>query len=411
MKEYDKLVINELLNSYEKSTLYTGKNERNISVDFKFTPKNIPEYFDQTSSLYEDIHILMHKLEEQKLAVIIWKGRKENHIISKVSLDLNHIDEAYRYVNRKSLRSISDKMMDILNRYKFKDEVSGNLCNWAIGRINSGQSVKKYIDISDPKSTIDLLEGVHAVVTNTVDYYIRELSTLIYKDSKKLEAVVGRIEAIIKEFHTDRDKFHDTYDILGEFNIARNPTLVMFKGVGSFVINGYKGKLTSFPHGIGISSNDLPNVRFNKDTEVKQVITIENLTSFNRFQREDALMIYLGGFHNTARRNLLLEIHHSCPEAEYLHWGDIDVGGFRIFIDLCKKTGIHFQTMYMNAEVLEKYKEYAKELSSNDRRELDRIIADNEISGNAILTGENLNTLRRMREWNVKLEQEVVLEA
>lgn len=221
---------------------------------------------------------------------------------------------------------------------------------------------------------------------------------------------MGRIEAIIMEFHPDKDRFQDTYDILGEFNTAKNPTLVMFKGVGSFVINECKVELASFPHGIGISSNDLSLVQFRRDREVRQVITIENLTSFNRFQREDALMIYLGGFHNTARRNLLLEIHQIYPEAEYLHWGDIDVGGFRIFLDLCNKTGIPFQTMYMKAEVLEKYKAYTKELSSNDRRELDRILAESEISGNKSLAGEDINTLRRMREWNVKLEQEVVTE-
>lgn len=39
-------------------------------------------------------------------------------------------------------------------------------------------------------------------------------------------------------------------------------------------------------------------------------------------------MIYLGGCHNSVRRKLLKLLYQDFPEVEYLHFGDIDVGGF-----------------------------------------------------------------------------------
>ncbi|MCR5517876.1 MAG: hypothetical protein K6F17_04825 [Lachnospiraceae bacterium] len=39
-----------------------------------------------------------------------------------------------------------------------------------------------------------------------------------------------------------------------------------------------------------------------------KVITIENLTTFNTYEDEDALIIYLGGYHNSIRRKLICKI-------------------------------------------------------------------------------------------------------
>lgn len=54
------------------------------------------------------------------------------------------------------------------------------------------------------------------------------------------------------------------------------------------------------------------------DASVREVYTIENLTSFYRFQKDDSLIVYLGGYHNSVRRQLLLDIYHALPVAEYM---------------------------------------------------------------------------------------------
>lgn len=56
MKRYDELLVNRLLDSYEGSALYTESNKNNQRIFFAFNKKNIPDYFDEESTIYEDIN-------------------------------------------------------------------------------------------------------------------------------------------------------------------------------------------------------------------------------------------------------------------------------------------------------------------------------------------------------------------
>ncbi len=81
-------------------------------------------------------------------------------------------------------------------------------------------------------------------------------------------------------------------------------------------------------------------------------------------------MIYLGGYHNHSRRNLLMQIYQKLPDAQYYHFGDLDAGGFYILEHLKRKTGIPFQMFQMDIEILKKYEDYAKPLTENDKKRL-----------------------------------------
>ena len=65
MAQYDRYVLNKLLDTYESSLLSTGENRRNIHIEFPFTRKTMAAYFDESSSEYEQIHFFMEKLAEK----------------------------------------------------------------------------------------------------------------------------------------------------------------------------------------------------------------------------------------------------------------------------------------------------------------------------------------------------------
>lgn len=118
--------------------------------------------------------------------------------------------------------------------------------------------------------------------------------------------------------------------------------------------------------GIGLLDDDLETMDIQPTSKIKCVITIENLTTFFRCEREDGLIIYLGGYHNTVRRRLLKNIYDIFPEAEYRHFGDIDAGGFEIYRNLKRKTGMPFKTYKMDSETLRTYSKYGRPLREND---------------------------------------------
>ena len=100
MVQYDRKILNALLDSYENSRLFTGENKRNISIDFPFHKKKIPAYFDESSYEYERIHSSMQELEEQGYIRIVWKRGKENHFkvtVPPLERLLNHERNAYRH--------------------------------------------------------------------------------------------------------------------------------------------------------------------------------------------------------------------------------------------------------------------------------------------------------------------------
>ena len=142
----------------------------------------------------------------------------------------------------------------------------------------------------------------------------------------------------------------------------------------------------------------------------KKVITVENLTSFHRddFGNDEAL-IYLGGYHNSVKREFLHKLYTENKGLAYEHFGDIDAGGFYIYEHLRRKTGIPFRTRNMDAETLERYAPYTKKLTVNDIDRIKRLLAKYENGEIENPEGKKITeTLRRMLEKNVKLEQEAV---
>ncbi|MGY3238338.1 hypothetical protein ACVWZ4_001030 [Bradyrhizobium sp. USDA 4472] len=65
------------------------------------------------------------------------------------------------------------------------------------------------------------------------------------------------------------------------------------------------------------------------------VLTIENYASFNRQVREiedGGLVVYIGGFPAAGVIELLTNVLNALPaDVPFLHWGDVDAGGVRIF--------------------------------------------------------------------------------
>lgn len=133
--------------------------------------------------------------------------------------------------------------------------------------------------------------------------------------------------------------------VLEECSIYKNPAWVMVKGCGRFW-KGEKGAsqvwLEDWTGGIGLSSRDIVSVRWDVDACPARIVTIENLTSFHRWQEDNTLAIYLGSYHNRVKRKFLQQVYEAYPKAVYLHFGDMDCGGILIWKDLCEKTGIPF---------------------------------------------------------------------
>lgn len=399
MAQYDCKVLNHLLDTYENSLLSTGENKRTIQIEFRFTKTSIPSYFDESSDEYESIHVLMKLLESKKLIRIIWKDNKQDYLIQKVRLMTDHIEEAYKYVGRKPKRGLEEENITLLQKYiDVKAPITVDFVRYLLERLQNHQSVKEYISLDNMKETEKFLRACVLVEQNRKPCYIREFSIMYFQDSKYFEHIESRIAKVFRQF-SDEYLEMDTLELLAEYGIYGTPNYVYFKGDARISIGEEVVDLSLLKQGIGISGEDLSGIQFSDLSRIKKVITIENLTSFFRCWEEDSLFIYLGGYHNRIRRDLLKMVYEAIPGAQYYHFGDIDAGGFSILLDLRKKTGIPFMSYHMDLDTLKRYVQYGRVLTGTDRKRLEKICKKEE---------EFCEVIGFMLEENIKLEQECI---
>ena len=403
---YEERILQTLLDSYERSRLSRGENEVAVHIAFPITPKTMPIYFDENSLAYEEIHGTAGHLEEMGYTCSVWKGGKKNHILQKIVLCDEKVDEIYRHLGRVPEKQMQQAQLAVLQELKTEcsTPVARNFICWLMKRLEQGKTVKEYLNLDDTEGSRRLIRAIHRIETNQKEIYIREFSVQCFGDSKELEKKSGLIVKIFLRFSDDMEDM-DNDVILAEYGIYRTPNYVYVKGSGRLRIGtpeAYDIDLRSLRQGIGLSGEDLDGLEWKVDVSVKRIITIENLTTFFRWEEPDSVLIYLGGYHNAVRRKFLQKLYQVFPEAEYFHFGDIDVGGFEIYEDLCRRTGIPFTTYKMGISELEQYEQYTRELTENDRKRMDSLL-NNEAYENV------WPILRYMKEHGKKLEQESIL--
>lgn len=403
---YEERILQTLLDSYEGSRLSRGENEVAVHIAFPITPKTMPIYFDENSLAYEEIHGTAGHLEEMGYTCSVWKGGKKNHILQKIVLCDEKVDEIYRHLGRVPEKQMQQAQLAVLQELKTEcsTPVARNFICWLMKRLEQGKTVKEYLNLDDTEGSRRLIRAIHRIETNQKEIYIREFSVQCFGDSKELEKKSGLIGKIFRRFSDDMEDM-DNDVVLAEYGIYRTPNYVYVKGSGRLRIGtpeAYDIDLRSLRQGIGLSGEDLDGLEWKVDVSVKRIITIENLTTFFRWEEPDSVLIYLGGYHNAVRRKFLQKLYQAFPEAEYFHFGDIDVGGFEIYEDLCRRTGIPFDTYKMGISELEQYEQYTRELTENDRKRMDSLL-NNEAYENV------WPILRYMKEHGKKLEQESIL--
>lgn len=401
MKEYDKIILNRLLTTYEGSKAARGENKGGRNIWFRITQQSLPEYFDLTETVYDDINRGAAKLEECGLAELKWKNGIEGHILEKAKLNLDCLTVAYDYVSRTPKEQKAAALQAYMEDFPSPCPVTEKCFAYIKERLQAGLSVKRYVDFDDLERFYDVIKGVEAVCRQTDECFAREFSMEVYGDSKTFESLSGSIREIFREFSDEEMSFEN-------YGIVKHPVTVLIKGDFRLDLDGSCLDLGGLSQGIGLAGEDLGKLDFPGEQQLDAVVTVENLTAFYRFHMDKAAIVYLGGFSNSARITLLQKLHRAYPEASLFHFGDIDLGGIKIFLDLRKRTGLDFQPLLMERDVLEKHADSCRPLTAGDVSGLQRLRE----GGFAGLDETQAAKMKETIDWMIlhkkKLEQEIV---
>ena len=422
MTEKQRKILNTLIDKYERSATFRGESK--VKQSFSADPaKLFPKYSDEGEydyfiSVNQDIRDL------EKAGYVRCSGI--NLRIDTVVLNTDMIGDIYRELGRRAkkdsiavLKEFLERELECFQRYVLEsgdsetgtggavNGVSEAVCRYAevqLERLAAAKLPEYYED--SLQDYMDVFTAFRALSGIDEEIFVRDLSVRIFNDSKRLENLRGRISGCLYKY----GDFSNKDAVFDELGVVRNPSYVMVKGPVRMTFGRQLLDIGELTGDIALSAKTLQGLT---DAHVygERVITVENLTSFHRYDSHGSeTVIYLGGFHNGVRRELLRMIAASADSnVTYHHFGDIDAGGFYIYRHLRENTGIDFRPYMMDRDTLIKYEAYSKPLTPNDIGRIEKLVAIYENDDHKDPSaGTILETLRYMLEKGIKLEQEAV---
>lgn len=401
--ENQKKVLELLLTQYENSRTYVGRNK--ITQHFQIPPGKVFKSYDSDYADLDLIHDFENQMEELRKAGLI-SIKQRNGIMEKLVANPEKWQDYYKILNRQDKDTRTSIQVKMYQDYLGVDPLLDRFCEEQMGRLRSNKNAFYGMETAE-----DVLKLCRFILKNQEDILERELSIAVLGDSKLFaEKYRSRICNLLRKYgdfedlllgisntEDKEDKREMERVLLAEHRVYANPSYVYLKGNGEIVFdNGQRLQLNLYMP-MALSTETLKRLESIRIRD-NHVMTVENLTSFNRLERKNTFMIFLSGYHNSAKQKLIRKIYDTNPGLTWHHFGDIDPDGFYIMENLRRGTGIDFQPVYMDVETLKQYRIYTKPLTGNDRQKAEALACSNRY-------GEIMNY---MLEAGVKLEQEIV---
>lgn len=397
MNEYEVKIVNALLKKYYKrKTMHKdGKVNRRIDLTINKILKNYSDY-NVDLEKKEHVNKAIESLENRSYITPLKLKFSEDY--EKIYLNLDNINKLEEYAANElgiTPRTFTvDELKGIIKKYRSKGIVTDYYINSLEETINNRST---QIDVDKEK---DILKTLSFLEDNNEFLYIREASILIFSDSKYLENKrKSQVKSILANYYTSvgEDIFEEE-NLFERFNIYDTDQDICVKGPVIIEFENKTIDIDGLLGGVSFSIKDIDKIK-SIIVNADKVMTIENKTSFLRMNNNDCY-IYLGGFASKPQIVFIKKLISDNPDKEYLHFGDIDAGGFWIHRKLCEQTNQFFDLFHMSENDLKNtdYSRYLKNLSENDIKRLNSLKTINEYS----------DCINYMIKFNKKLEQEIV---
>ena len=244
------------------------------------------------------------------------------------------IPRAHKHANR--IDSVIAPMMSDAPEW-LRSSYHQAMQNWNLGR--SALRVRAV----DTVTATNLLRIAIAVAENRqIGLDLRRFSVQLMNNSKTVENLLPKLAPLLRA-NPEWAQFSDNNELFRVLGLEKFPPPIYIKGPLAFQYSGIQWDITDLRPFVGISPDSITNLRTIHN--VPYLLTIENLASFQRHVREvddDGIVIYSAGFPSPALTQVLSWLDR-CLQQKCLcfHWGDIDIGGIRIFSHVEKSLPHH----------------------------------------------------------------------
>ena len=410
-KEWKEQLLSKLLDQYEKSVTYAGENK--VKQVFSVKPSDIfkgynkdflpPEQFFQE----KEFERLIRQMESEGLIHVV---PPNTGILRQICAVPERWEDYYACLNRTEKNILKKRLEEVYHRFCQCDllEAYGKekLQTLKNSRARKRDEKKVEKEITEAEAIWKLVQFLKENQEKQRTTLEREMSEAVLHDSKQWEKIyrkkvcgileyTGRYDEPLAELEEERER---QTALLEEFYIYSNLAYIYLKGDARICLED--GRELRIYHDLPMS---IPFETFQKAKSIHirdaALMTVENLTSFHRLEREHIFYLFLSGYHTRTKQALLQRIARENPGLSWYHFGDLDPDGLAIAGHLIRKTGLPFQLCAMGVQELQRFQTYAKPLEAPDRAKAEAMIKQG---------SSYAGILRYMLEHNCKLEQEII---
>lgn len=400
------IILNKLLDKYEKSKSYTETTNRRIIVKMS----EIKEYDIENYEQRELCHSILAELKKRKLIDLSWEKFQENHILEEVWLIKENVPEVYKELHRINPKENYKIILKQIESKKFSQKWIQKFIEDMKKHMEEKQKESTFLPLEKSEEILKALCEIDMMLTkgNNIMTLKRVFSIKCYKNSKYFEKNIEKnIVRIIKKYMHLEELKDD--EILAEIGIVRYPEIIEFCGDIECIIKGKNIEYSSITQGSYINGDTISSIENLKvNPNITQIIFIENKANYIdyiRNKRDKELVIYHGGFYSPIKGEFFKKLYNSTKNMniKYFHWSDIDIGGFELFVRLRDNIIPELKPMMMDKQTLSKYIDYASSFDEEYRNKLIKLKQNEQYR-------IFWDTIEFMLEKIVKLEQEGIIE-
>lgn len=426
LSNIQKEVLHNLVDRHERRRDYAAAAKNRRRTLLKIDNKSNPDYFHVSSSSFRLMfNEEMAALQRQGFVTLEWMRFDAGHTLERVALVDEALPRIYQFLGRLPKKQIYTDTAALLAELKAEGPALLHaFYDHLLHRLAHYEPLPPPLRAENSYELKDLLRGFNALCAGRAEEIVkRSLSVQLYGDSKRWQQLERGILQLLREFNlsfcgvneaadeavgagTDADT-GDPAALLAQFGIVDNPGHIHLSG--SLILATPRGQvdLSLFEPDLGLPAN-MVNELVVLSCPAQAVVTVENLTAFYQYLQAglpDQLVVYTGGFLRTACSALLQKLHHFFGEAGrqviFHHWGDLDLGGFKIWHNLKQKTGIPFQPLYMDEAIYLKHLHLGQPITEQYAAKLQALLGEA-----AFAPFHGLINL--MLEKKIRLEQEAI---
>lgn len=311
------LLLEQLLASAERAQARGSRYVARIRL------KGDPGYAALGFDAREALHAQMRIAEQRGAVTLTWSrfGGDDRRLDAVVLADVEALASV---LGRSSLCGAVLVASDAFEPWVERVPALGSvLAAWKAAKRVRGLGPEKHADFVDAARVITHMQS------RTEDAVVRAVSIDLFGDSKRIEAIVPLLDALTAESIAAPSSHWE--DVLANLGLRKAPSPFLLAGRGRVHLSESGWRDLAYEY-LAVSPTQVDGF----EGAIEWVLLVENLTTFDlcakaRPDREGGLVLYTAGMPSPswlrACRAVLERLGH---HISVYHWGDIDVGGFRI---------------------------------------------------------------------------------